>query len=115
MSYVDEKVLTVDGSTTVKRYQLLAEIGSGSFSKCWKVRPVGTDKVYAMKMIPKKSLKSLEQEKVRIGLRSSSTKSKFIRHSRTPTSCSFSTRLKMSKTNTCSWSTAQMGYNHFAM
>lgn len=65
MSYIEEQVLTVDGSATKKRYQLLAEIGSGSFSKCWKVRPVGTDKIFAMKMISKKSLKSLEQEKVR--------------------------------------------------
>lgn len=64
MSYVEEKVLTVDGTVTTKRYQLLAEIGAGSFSQCWKVRPIGTDKAYAMKVIPKKSLQSLEQEKV---------------------------------------------------
>lgn len=59
---------TVDGTCKVKRYKLLEEIGEGSFSKCWKVNTVGTDKIYAMKILPKKNMQFLEQEKVLTGL-----------------------------------------------
>jgi hypothetical protein len=51
MNYIDEIIETVDGSCQTKRYRLLQELGAGSFSKCWKVTPVGTDKIYAMKMV----------------------------------------------------------------
>lgn len=54
----------MDGSCKIKRYRMLEELGEGSFSKCWKVNPVGTDKLYAMKILPKKHMQFLEQEKV---------------------------------------------------
>lgn len=63
-NFIEEPIQTVDGGTIIKRYKKLTQLGSGSFSSCWKVCPEGTDKLYAMKIISKKSMESLEQEKV---------------------------------------------------
>lgn len=67
-NYIDEKVEAVDGSSKIKRYKMLEVLGEGSFSKCWKVNPVGTDKLYAMKILPKKNMMFLEQEKVSVAI-----------------------------------------------
>jgi serine/threonine protein kinase len=56
---VQEKVRMVDGGVTYKTYTKVKDIGSGSFSKVWLVEAVGSNKLFALKIITKKQLKIL--------------------------------------------------------
>jgi serine/threonine protein kinase len=59
MQYVEEKIVTVDGHTAIKRYLILEKVGEGAFSQCYKVQAQGTDQIYAMKIISKEKMKIL--------------------------------------------------------
>ncbi len=59
MQVVEEKIYTVDGTPTVKKYMILQKVGEGAFSKCFKVQVVGSDQIYAMKVISKDKMKLL--------------------------------------------------------
>lgn len=61
---VQEKIQMVDGRVTYKTYTKIKDIGSGSFSKVWLVEASGSKKTYALKIITKKQMKILENERV---------------------------------------------------
>ena len=75
---VQEKIRMVDGGISYKTYTKIKGIGSGSFSKVWLVGVSGSDKTYALKIISKKQMKVLENERVVWCRFSSSSKSKCI-------------------------------------
>lgn len=54
----------VDGGVAHKTYKKIKDIGSGSFSKVWLVEAVGSNSLYALKIITKKQMKVLENERV---------------------------------------------------
>ena len=61
---VQEKIHMVDGGVSYKTYTKIKDIGSGSFSKVWLVQASGSNNLYALKIITKKQLKVLENERV---------------------------------------------------
>lgn len=62
--YIDEPIKTVDGEIALKRYLIVKQVGSGSYSKCYLVQNQNSDSFYVVKVIPKNKLEILSKEKV---------------------------------------------------
>jgi hypothetical protein len=53
MQVVEEKIRTVDGCLAIKRYVVVEKVGEGAFSQCFKVQVLGSEQIFAMKIISK--------------------------------------------------------------
>lgn len=53
MQVVEEKIRTVDGNLATKKYVVLEKVGEGAFSQCFRVQVLGSEQIFAMKIISK--------------------------------------------------------------
>jgi|JI6StandDraft_1071083.scaffolds.fasta_scaffold19249_5 hypothetical protein len=56
MQVVEEKIRTVDGNLATKRYVVIEKVGQGAFSQCFRVQVLGSEQIFAMKIITKEKM-----------------------------------------------------------
>jgi hypothetical protein len=59
MQVVEEKIRTVDGCIAIKRYVVIEKVGEGAFSQCFRVQVLGSEQIFAMKIISKQKMEIL--------------------------------------------------------